>query len=313
MITVGIVGCGKIADQHAACIERIANSRMVAACDKEELMAKQFAERFRVANYFDDITTLLLKAKPDVVHITTPPQSHFMLGKKSLEAGCNVYIEKPFTLNTAEAQTLIDIAKQKDLKLTAGHNLQFGHASRRMRQAIKEGYLGGPPIHMESYYGYDLGDARYAKALLGDKNHWVRALPGRLMHNLISHGISRIAEFLISDTPQVVLTGFTSSLLRSIGEDDIIDELRVIIDDGGKSTAYFTFSTKMRPVLRQFRVFGPRNALVVDDDKDTLIRLRGTAYKSYLEQFIPPFTFAGQYLSNATYAVSYTHLTLPTN
>ena len=36
----------------------------------------------------------------------------------------------------------------------------------------------------------------YAGALLGDKQHWVRKLPGKLLHNIISHGIARIAEFL---------------------------------------------------------------------------------------------------------------------
>ena len=49
---------------------------------------------------------------------------------------------------------------------------------------------------MESYYCYDLTDPGYARALLGDKQHWVRQLPGQLLHNIISHGIARIAEFL---------------------------------------------------------------------------------------------------------------------
>ncbi len=61
---------------------------------------------------------------------------------------------------------------------------------------------------MESYYGYDLGDPSYARALLGDKQHWVRRLPGKLLHNIISHGIARIAEFLTSDAPRVIGTRF---------------------------------------------------------------------------------------------------------
>jgi len=43
-----------------------------------------------------------------------------------------------------------------------------------MRTLIQEGYLGGPPVHMKSVYCYNLGDARYARALLGDRDHWVR-------------------------------------------------------------------------------------------------------------------------------------------
>ena len=65
-----------------------------------------------------------------------------------------------------------------------------------MRALVESGYLGGAPVHMESYYGYDLGEPSYARALLGDQQHWVRRLPGKLLHNIISHGIARIAEFL---------------------------------------------------------------------------------------------------------------------
>src|SRR5436190_1781473 len=81
---------------------------------------------------------------------------------------------------------------------------QFSHVARRMKAVVGSGYLGGVAVHMESYHGYDLGDPGYARALLADKQHWVRRLPGRLLQNLISHGIARIAEFLTSDTPQVI-------------------------------------------------------------------------------------------------------------
>src|SRR5262249_58463040 len=115
-----------------------------------------------------------------------------------------VYVEKPFTLTAREAQSLISCATEKGLKVTAGHDDQFTHVARRMRALVSDGYLGGPPVHMESYYCYDLTQPGYARALLGDKQHWVRRLPGKLLHNIISHGIARIAEFLTTDAPHVV-------------------------------------------------------------------------------------------------------------
>jgi len=298
MLKVGIIGCGKIADVHAAQIKRIAYCEIVGVCDTEELMARQLYERFNVKHYFSDVKKLLEIAKPDIIHITTPPQSHFELGKICLEAGCHVYIEKPFTLNTAEAEQLINLAMAKNLKITVGHDEQFTHAARRMRELIKSGYLGGPPVHMEAYYCYDLGDVRYAKAILGDKKHWIRTLPGKLLHNTISHGIAKIAEFLKSDSPQVIAHGFTSYFLKNIKENEIIDELRVIINDNNYSTAYFTFSSQMRPTLRHLRIYGPRNALIVDHDQQTLIKVRGDRYKSYLENFIPAYVYSRQYLTN---------------
>jgi predicted dehydrogenase len=298
MIKVGIIGCGKVADQHATQIQRIPGADIVAVCDSEPLMARQMYERFKIDKYFDNAQEMLDAAKPDVVHITTPPQSHFELGKTCLEAGCNVYIEKPFTLNTSEAEELIRLANHKSLKLTAGHNAQFTHAMVRMRELVKRGYLGGRPVHMESLYCYSFGDESYAKALFGDSDHWVRKLPGSLLQNIISHGISKIAEFLISDNPLVIADGFTSPFLRSIGQGDIIDEVRVIIRDEDSTTAYFTFSSQISPTVHQFRLYGPKNTLIVDDDHQILIRVANKEYKSYLRYFLPPFGYAKQYVEN---------------
>lgn len=298
MLRVAIVGCGKIADAHLAQILRVGNSQLVGACDREPLMAKQLADRFPLERCFTDYEEMVDQTHPDVVHITTPPASHFSIAKFCLEHGCHVYAEKPFTMNTAEAEELVALAEQTGLKLTAGHNYQFSHAARRMREMVKGGYLGGKPLHMESYYGYDLGDIAYARAFLGDKNHWVRSLPGQLLQNVISHGVARIAEYLTGDAPVVIAHGFTSPLLRSVGEREIIDELRVIISEGDETTAYFTFSSQMKPVLQELRVFGPKNGLILDQNHEVLIQLRGNKFKSYADFFVPPVLMAKQQLAN---------------
>lgn len=261
-------------------------------------MAKQLYDRYPIKQHFGDLAELLEVSRPDVIHITTPPQSHFQIAKLCLEWGCHIYVEKPFTLYEDEARRLIDLANEKGLKVTAGHDNQFSHVARRMRCLVQNGFLGGAPVHMESYYCYEMGRSEYAGALLGDKKHWVRKLPGKLLHNIISHGISRITEFLSGTSPYVIAHGYTSPFLRSLGETEIIDELRVIVSEEEHTTAYFTFSSQMRPSLNQFRVYGPKNGLILDQNQETLIKLRGSRFKSYAEKFVPPFTTAGQYLGN---------------
>jgi predicted dehydrogenase len=269
---------------------------MVAACDREILLAEQLCDRFPIRKAFDDVDRMLSEAKPDVVHITTPPASHFDLGRRCLEAGAHVYMEKPFALNADETRRLLELAESLGRKMTVGHDLQFSHAMRRTRALIRQGYVGGSPVHMESYYCYDLGDPRYAKALLADRNHWVRQLPGKLLHNIISHGVARIAEHLNDDAPEVHAFGHVSKTLRDLGETDIIDELRAVVRGSDGATAYFTFSSQMQPSLNHFRVFGRKNGIIMDEDDQTVIRLRGPRYKSYAEKFIPPVSFAKQYL-----------------
>jgi predicted dehydrogenase len=298
MIRVGIVGCGKVADQHAAQIRTIGDAKIVAACDSEPLMARQLAERFDVSDTFVDVDHMLRTAKPDVVHITTPPASHFALGKQCLEAGCHVYIEKPFTLYADEAEQLVALATQRSGKLTVGHNAQFTPAMLRMRELITGGYLGGNPIHLESVHCYTFGDDKYASALLGDGAHWVRQLPGSLLQNIISHGISKIAEFLQGENPEVQAMGFTSPFLRGIGQADIVDELRLMIRDETGATAYFTFSSQFRPAVHQFRLYGPKNSLLLDEDHQVVLKLDGGSCKSYVNYVVPPLVYAKQCVGN---------------
>jgi predicted dehydrogenase len=298
MLRIGIAGCGKIADEHASQIKRIPGCKLVAVYDVEKLMADQLAARFDVPYSVNKIDEFLELGKLDVVHITTPPQSHFLLGKVFLEAGCHIYVEKPFTLYTKEAEELIYVAEKKKLKLTVGHDDQFTHVARAMRRMVQEGFLGGPPIHMESYYCYDLSEKTYAKTFLTDRNHWIRGLPGKLAQNVISHGICRIAEYMVCENPQVIAYGYSSPFLIEIGEKEIFDELRAIIYDNNM-TAYFTFSSQMKPRLKQFRIYGEKNAIIIDHDQQTIICLKGDRYRSYLERFIPPLSFSFQYVKNS--------------
>jgi predicted dehydrogenase len=151
---------------------------------------------------------------------------------------------------------------------------------------------------MESLYCYEFGDATYAKALLGDSEHWARRLPGSLLQNIISHGVSRIAEFLSGENAEVLACKFTSAFLRDIGHGDILDELRLVVTDENGTTAHFTFSSQICPTQHQFRIYGPKRSLVVDDDHQVVLRLEDKQYKSYVRYFVPPVVFAGQYMGN---------------
>jgi hypothetical protein len=90
-----------------------------------------------------------------------------------------------------------------------------------------------------------------------------------------------------------------SPLLKETGENDLIDELRVLISEEQHTTAYFTFSSQIRPSLHQFCIYGPKNGLCLDEDRQTLTRLMGNRYKSYLEKFLPPVMLAAESAGNA--------------
>jgi predicted dehydrogenase len=299
MLRVAIVGCGKIADQHVEAIQRISDCQIVAVCDRELLMARQLGERFGISECFSDLQEMLQAAPTDVVHITTPPQGHFSIAKQCLDSGSHVYLEKPFTVTADEAQLLIELAESRGLKITAGHNYQFTLEMLEMRQIVKQGFLGGKPVHLESHWSYDLGDASYVGPVLGNRTHWVRQLPGQLLHNLISHGLAKLAEFLDEDLTEIVARADQSSKLRSLGGDEVFDELRVLIRDKSGTTAFFCFSTQIRPAFNELRIYGLANSIIVDHVSGTLMRNKNRSHKSYLTYFVPPLREACGNLRNA--------------
>ena len=299
MLRVAIIGCGKIADQHVLACRRIAGSQVVALCDREALMASQLGERFGIKACFTDAGEMLRAATPDVVHITTPPQGHFSLAKQCLESGSHVYLEKPFTVTAPEAEELIRLAESRRLKITAGHNLQFTPEMLEMRRLVAQGFLGGKPVHLESHFSYDLSDTSYVGPLLGNRKHWVRQLPGQLMHNIVSHGIAKLCEFLDEDIVEVIASAHQSTQLERLGGEEILDELRVMIRDASGTTAFFCFSTQIKPGMNCLRVCGPVNSITVDHASGSLLRHESRSYKSYLTFFVPPLKNARQHLRNA--------------
>jgi predicted dehydrogenase len=297
-LKAAIVGCGKIAEAHAEVINNTPEAVLVATCDREILMARQLAERYGAKNYYNDLSLMLSEAKPDVVHITTPPQSHYEIARTCLEAGCHVIVEKPFTINTYEAEKLIALAISRKLKITSGTDEQFSPVALEMRKLVNDGWLGGKPVHMDVYYCYDLGDERYARVFIKDKSHWLWNLPGQLIQNIIPHAIIKVAEFLEGTQISVIARGFTSDFVKKIGETHLRDELRAILIDEKQTTAYLTFSTQVRPPVRQFMILGPKNGLLVDQDHQALIKIPGQTYKSYLEKTWPLYQLSRQYRKN---------------
>lgn len=299
MLKVGIIGAGKIADSHLIQLGRISGCQLAGVCDTELLMARQAAIRYRCNAFFDDVNRFLDSVHPDVVHITTPPQSHYDLAMKCLRAGCHVYIEKPFAINFQQTDEILRFAEQSGLKVTVGHNAQFSPAMNRMREMVKAGYLGGDPVHMESYYCYNIDNSEYAQSLVGNKNHWVRQLPGGLIQNVFSHGIAKIAEFMDTDDPEVAVLSYTSPVFKSLGDETIVDELRVSIYDRKNTTAYLTFSTQIKPAaLHQFRIYGKTNGVFVDHNTQVVYGMKDVSYKSYLNYLIPQINMARQYVGN---------------
>ncbi|HVJ68461.1 MAG TPA: Gfo/Idh/MocA family oxidoreductase [Caulifigura sp.] len=255
-LRIALVGCGQIADAHLQEIAKLRSATVVATCDALPDLAMQAAARFNVPAYYDNLATMLEAAQPDVVHIATPAHTHFDLARQCLLAGRHVYVEKPFTQNAEEAETLIAIAAERGLQVCVGHDQLFDPAWLTLKQRVAQGEIG-VVTHVESVLGYPIS-GQFGSQVAGDPRHWVRRLPGGLFQNTISHPLYRITEFLIDEQPSVI-----ADWARRPGF-DFPTELNVVLR-GVSVTGVLTFSSAI-PSQRITRVYGTLGGLEVDLD-----------------------------------------------
>jgi len=141
-------------------------------------------------NVTPDALDVILSLKIDAVAIVTPVWTHYQLAKLALEHGKHVFVEKPFTSNTAQAEDLISLAQKKNLKIMVDHTFLFTGAVKKISQLLDEGTLG-------KLYYYDA-----TRVNLGLFQHDINVL-----WDLAPHDLS-IMDHLIKARPEaIVATG----------------------------------------------------------------------------------------------------------
>lgn len=288
-LRIGIIGCGKIADGHAEEIGKIPRVKLVAVCDIEPLMATQFAERYAVPASYSSFDEMLSKERLDVVHITTPPQSHLMLTRKAVAAGAHVVVEKPLAMNSDESREIVSVVQDGGRKMTINYWPNFDSQAVRFRKMVADGVLGDI-VHLESYYGYNL-DSAFGQALLADPNHWVHHLPGQLFHNIIDHALNKIVPFLPSGEDTVHALAYRKGTHPAAP----LDELRVIIQSGGVS-AYATFCSHAKPLGHFVRVYGTKGTARVDYAMRSLVLDPVQTFPSAMGRLLPTLQYGWRYI-----------------
>jgi predicted dehydrogenase len=260
-LRMALVGCGQIADAHLQEAAKIGSVDAVAVCDMHIDLARQAAARFHIQGVYQDVDRMFDEIRPDVVHITTPAQTHGPLAIRALAAGCHVYVEKPFTLHAREAETVIAAAADHGRQLCLGHDQLFDPTWLECRARIAAGQIG-PVRHIESILGYPIS-GQFGAAVAGDPRHWVRQLPGGLFQNTVSHPLYRILDLLPDETPRVEARWDRS---RFSFPTELWIQLR-----GAQVTGSLTFSSAVY-AQRVTRVYGETGMLEADLDAQTVCR-----------------------------------------
>src|SRR5665213_997658 len=137
-----LIGCGAIAREHLAALKELEGVQVAAICDLSPARAEATAERFGIARWDTDYQALMAECKPDLVHITTPPSTHFKIAHDCLSMGLNVFCEKPITVDYQDFKTLRKLAEDRHCVLIENQNLRFHSSIRRMVELLNFGALG---------------------------------------------------------------------------------------------------------------------------------------------------------------------------
>ena len=142
----GIIGPGRIAHKFAQDLTGLKNARLHAVASRSLERAQAFAGEYGASHVFGSYEEILECPDLDIVYIATPHTGHCAYTIKCLEAGIPVLCEKPFAMNLAEADTMIDACKTAGVKLMYAEELCFTPKYVRLKGLLDEGALGDPVL-----------------------------------------------------------------------------------------------------------------------------------------------------------------------
>ena len=149
MIRIGIIGYGYWGPNLVRNFLELQDVTVEAVADLNPKQLDAVSRRYpsvRTTQYFQDI---IADPAIDAVAIATPVSTHFELGIAALKAGKHLWLEKPMTETSLQAQKLVDEAEKRSLTLFVDHTFIYTGAVRKMKEVVKSGDLG------QVYY-YDL-------------------------------------------------------------------------------------------------------------------------------------------------------------
>ena len=190
VLKIGVIGYGYWGPNIVRNFHGQGQSRVVSVCDQSPKSLQRVRQSYPDMHVTSDCNELLRSTDIDAIAVVTPVRTHYELAKAALENGKHVFVEKPFTSTSAQAEELIELAERKNLKIMVDHTFLFTGAVRKIRKLIDEDALG-------NLYYYDS-----TRVNLGLFQHDVNVI-----WDLAPHDLS-IMDYLIAEKPQaVVATG----------------------------------------------------------------------------------------------------------
>lgn len=142
MIRVGVIGYGYWGPNIVRNFQNTSGCEVVSVCDQSSNALRRFRQAHPWTGWTDDASEVLTATDIDAVAVVTPVSTHFDLAKGALENGKHVFVEKPFTASSEQAEELIELAESKKLKIMVDHTFLFTGAVGKIKELIEQDALG---------------------------------------------------------------------------------------------------------------------------------------------------------------------------
>jgi predicted dehydrogenase len=270
MVGVAVVGAGNWGKNLVRNFASAPGAELKYVVDLSDKIRAGMAKAYPQAKAVADLNVALADPAVTAVVVAVDAPLHFKLAKAALEAGKHTYVEKPLTLSSADAKTLVDLAESKGLRLMVGHLLEYHPAVNYMKDMISKGAVG-QPLYLY-FQRVNLGIVRTTE------NAWWSLAP---------HDVS-VACYLFGSQPVSVSASGQAYLQKGI-EDVVFANLKFA--DGRMAHIHVSWLDPHK--IRKVTLVGSQKMVVFDDmDASEKIRVydKGADVKQSVESYVEAIT-----------------------
>jgi len=141
-VRFGVIGYGYWGPNIVRNVSALEHGQLLAICDQSPAALKRAGKIYPGVTLTTDAREILTSPDVDAVAVVTPVWTHFDLAKAALENGKHVFVEKPFTSTSHQAEQLIELAARKNLQIMVDHTFLFSGAVKKIREIVDKGTLG---------------------------------------------------------------------------------------------------------------------------------------------------------------------------
>jgi predicted dehydrogenase len=265
---VAIVGCGFIAQTHLYELKKLNGVKVVAVCDSDKKKAIATSKEWKINHYYTDFSKMLDNEDLSIISILTPPSSHAFLAIEAIKHGINVVVEKPLTMMTKEADSIINALRGSNAKMTVVYHWLFYKTMLESLSLIRKQEIGevlSADMKMVHCLRFD--------PMASDPNHWSHKLLGGRFGELLPHPVYILQSLLGDklDTKKVFVSkrGNVSWMPN--------DELHAILQ-GEKGLGSLYVSLNASRMSDTCDVYGTKKILRIDLIRQTMLQMGPMGY-----------------------------------